>query len=206
MARSVALVARVGLGLSGPPVHEPVHTGAVVWSLGASPSHYRLPLSVHMLDLDGRKWRRGTSNLQIRRNPCVGVRTRSDQSVTSDELLPDVHMSPENWKAVRPRGSRPHMTPGTVTPWTSPPASDHRRAEEDRGLPSQPLPRTPAAARPGEGRVRSRSSFFCLYADQHARSSQPRPRSPAPSPGRRVRRRPTRRPLAGAQERRIALG
>jgi hypothetical protein len=36
----------------------------------------------------------------------VGVRTCSDQSVTSGELLPDVHVSPENRKAVRPRGSQ----------------------------------------------------------------------------------------------------
>ena len=47
----------------------------------------------------------------------MGIRTSSDESVTSATLLPAVHVSPENWKVVRPRGSqrgsRPHMTPGT---------------------------------------------------------------------------------------------
>jgi hypothetical protein len=46
----------------------------------------------------------------------AGIRIRSDQFVTSAALLPVVHVSPENWKVVRPRGSqrgsRPHMTPG----------------------------------------------------------------------------------------------
>ena len=46
----------------------------------------------------------------------VGVRTRSDQAVTLDAALSAVHVSPENRKVVRPRGSqrgsRPHMTSG----------------------------------------------------------------------------------------------
>jgi hypothetical protein len=41
-------------------------------------------------------------------------------SVTSGALLSAVHVSPENWKVVRPRGSqrgsRPHMMSGPVTP------------------------------------------------------------------------------------------
>ena len=36
----------------------------------------------------------------------TGIRTRSDQFVTSGALLPAVHVSPDNWKVVRPRGSQ----------------------------------------------------------------------------------------------------
>ena len=77
---------------------------------------------------------------------CAGVRTRSDQSVTSGALLSAVHVSPKNWKVVRPRGSqrgsRPHMTPGTVTPWSSSPTSDLRPARGPRPALPRPLPRT----------------------------------------------------------------
>jgi hypothetical protein len=36
----------------------------------------------------------------------MGVRVRSDQSVTSGSSLPVVHVGPENRKVVRPRGSQ----------------------------------------------------------------------------------------------------
>jgi hypothetical protein len=36
----------------------------------------------------------------------MGIRTGSEQSVTSATLLPVVQMSPENWKVVRPCGSQ----------------------------------------------------------------------------------------------------
>ena len=45
---------------------------------------------------------------------CVGVRIRSDQSVTSDASLPAVHVSPKLRKVVRPGGSRS----GTSAPWS----------------------------------------------------------------------------------------
>jgi hypothetical protein len=92
----------------------------------------------------------------------VSIRTRSEQSATSDALLRAVHMSPENWKVVRPcgsqRGSRPHMTPGAVTAWSSSPASDLRPARGPRPGPAQTPPPDPTAAGPGDGRVLSRPS------------------------------------------------
>ena len=36
----------------------------------------------------------------------MGIQARSDQSVTSGASLPAVHVSPKNWKVVRPRGSQ----------------------------------------------------------------------------------------------------
>ena len=50
----------------------------------------------------------------------VGVRTRSDQAVTLDAALSAVHVSPENRKVVRPRGSQRGSAPGTFPPGYGP--------------------------------------------------------------------------------------
>ena len=91
------------------------------------------------------------------------VQTRSGQYATSDVLLRAVHVSPENWKVVRPcgsqHGSRAHMTPGAVTAWSSSPTSDLRPARGPRPGPAQAPPPNPTAAEPGDGRVLSRPSW-----------------------------------------------
>ena len=72
----------------------------------------------------------------------VGVRTRSDQSVTSGAFLLAVHGSLQNREVVRPCGSQPGSAPGTSAPWSWPPLPClHRCADRATALP-RPLPRT----------------------------------------------------------------
>ena len=83
-----------------------------------------------------------------------GIRTRSDQFVTSGSSLPVVHGRPKSKKVVRPRGSqrgsRWHMTPDTVAPWSSSPISAFDR-RGDRALPCP----DPAACQPENRKVDS---------------------------------------------------
>jgi len=72
-------------------------------------------LTILMFHGQGRGWRlarsgescHGHSLMTFRSvDASAGVRTRSDQSVTSGDFFPVVRGSPENRRVVRPRGSR----------------------------------------------------------------------------------------------------
>ena len=69
----------------------------------------------------------------------VGIWARSDQSVTLGRIPARCSRESEELEgrssAWLQRGSRPHMTRGTVTPWSSSPASDIRLTRGERALP-----------------------------------------------------------------------
>ena len=93
----------------------------------------------------------------------TGIRTRSDQSLTSGAFPSAVRVSPRGGKVVRPCGSQPgshpNTAPGIVTPWCSSPRADLLPVTWPRVCPTQTPPSNPIAAKPGDGRVPSRPSW-----------------------------------------------
>jgi hypothetical protein len=108
------------------------------------------------------------SNRSATRSPSLQIRSHPYRHPDPFRSVRDlgraaaaVHVSPENWKVVRPcgsqRGSRSHTTAGTSAPWCSSPS----RASPGDGtapLPCPDPPPNPTAAGPGDGRVRSKPS------------------------------------------------
>jgi hypothetical protein len=92
----------------------------------------------------------------------TGIRTCSEQSLTSGAFPSAVRVSPRGGKVVRPCGSQPgshpNTAPGTVTPWCSSPRADLLPVTWPRVALPRP-PSNPIAAKPSEGRVPSRPSW-----------------------------------------------